>query len=160
MSVVVVGEDHRTIITLDLDLYQRALKLQQSTKNNWILCAGTLHILFASLHALGKTLDRSGIDTCAIETGKYSFASLRKIYEGKRYKRGVEYHLATSLAIMMMKFKVSFPSEDDAVMLLLENFFNSIKSNDEHLMESYKNLQKEWLFFKRTRSSTSGLWSE
>ena len=30
---------------------------------------GTLHLCFALEHALGKTVEGSGIDTCAIESG-------------------------------------------------------------------------------------------
>ena len=33
ISACVVGPERRTLITLDLDLYQRALKIQQSTLN-------------------------------------------------------------------------------------------------------------------------------
>ena len=56
ISAVVVGPERRTIIELDLDLYQRAVQIQPSVKNkNWILKAGVLHICFAALHAMGKT---------------------------------------------------------------------------------------------------------
>lgn len=105
ISAIVVGPQRRTLITLDLDLYARALKIQQSTGNtNWILRAGVLHIAFAALHALGKTIDGSGLDTCAIESGAYTSAALRGIFGGKAYKRGIEYHITTSLAIMMLQF--------------------------------------------------------
>lgn len=106
ISSCVVGPDRRTIITLDLDLYSRALKIQQSVGNtNWILRSGGLHIVFAALHALGKTVDGSGIDTCAVDSGIYTSAALRGIYGGKAYKRGLEYHITTSLAIMMLRFE-------------------------------------------------------
>ena len=40
ISAFVVGPARRTLITLDLDLYQRALKIQQSVGNsNWVLRA-------------------------------------------------------------------------------------------------------------------------
>ena len=69
ISAVGVGPDRKTIITLDLDLYNRAIQIQQTVENtNWILRAGVLHIIFAALHALGKTIDGSGFDTCVIET--------------------------------------------------------------------------------------------
>jgi len=46
ISAVVVGPERRTVITLDL--YERALKIQQSTGNgNWFLRAGELHITMA-----------------------------------------------------------------------------------------------------------------
>ena len=107
ISATVVGSQRKTLITLDLDLYARALKIQQSVGNtNWILRAGALHIAFAALHALGKTVDGSGLDTCAIESGAYTSAALRGIFSGKAYKRGVEYHITTSLAILMLHFDV------------------------------------------------------
>lgn len=105
ISAFVVGPERRTVITLDLDLYSRAPQIQQSVGNrNWILRAAVLHIAFAALHALGKTLDGSGIDTCAIESGIYTSAALRGIYSGKAYKRAVEYHITTSLSLLMMRF--------------------------------------------------------
>jgi len=105
ISATVIGPQRKTLITLDLDLYARALKIQQSVGNtNWILRAGELHIVFAALHALGKTIDGSGLDTCAIESGAYTSAALRGIFGGKAYKRGIEYHITTSLAVMMLQF--------------------------------------------------------
>ena len=105
ISAQVVGPYRKTLITLDLDLYARALKIQQSVGNtNWILRAGALHISFAALHALGKTISGSGLDTCAIESGAYTSAALRGIFSGKAYKRGLEYHITTSLAILMLRF--------------------------------------------------------
>lgn len=101
-GISALGPERRTVITFDLDLYKRALVIQQSVGNsNWILRAGVLHTVFAALHALGKTIDGSGIDTCSIDSGAYSSAALRGIYGGKAYKRALEYHITTSLAIMM-----------------------------------------------------------
>lgn len=107
ISATVIGTQRKTLITLDLDLYSRALKIQQSVANsNWILRPGALHIAFAALHALGKTIDGSGLDVCAIESGAYTSAALRGIFSGKAYKRGIEFHITISLAIMMMRFDV------------------------------------------------------
>ena len=53
----------------------------------------------AALHGLGKYVEGSGLDTVAIEEGIYSPASLRGIYSGKAFKRGVEYHMMNFLAI-------------------------------------------------------------
>ena len=99
----VVGPDKKVIITLDLDLFNNALEIQQSITNNWVLRAGEIHKLFAALHALGKTLDGSGIDTCSVDTGSYSTAALRGIKSGKAYKRGVEYYLTVALSISILK---------------------------------------------------------
>lgn len=106
ISAFVVGPERRTVIILDLDLCSRDFQIQQSVGNrNWILRAGVLHIAFAALrHAYGKTLEGSGVDTCAIESGIYTSAFLRGIYSGKVYKRAVEYHIKTGLAPLMMRF--------------------------------------------------------
>ena len=100
-----MGPERKTVITLDLDLYSRALKIQQSCGNdNWILCAGSLHICFAYLHSLGKTSDNSGLDTCAVDTGCYTSAALRGIFIGKAHKRAIEYHIVNYLAITMLQY--------------------------------------------------------
>eukprot|EP00795_Rhopilema_esculentum_P017661 gene17661-9309_t len=107
ISAVVAGEGHKTIITLDLDLYERAVKLQQANGIcNWFLRIGELHTCFASLHALGKYIEGSGIETVSIEEGIYSPATIRQILAGKNYNRGVEYHITNALAIWKMLFEV------------------------------------------------------
>ena len=79
--------DRRTIIPHDLNLCSHTLQIQQTVGNtNWILEGGVLHIAFATLHALGKSIDGSGIDTCAIESGTYTSAALHGIYAFKAYK--------------------------------------------------------------------------
>ena len=50
----------------------------------------------------------SGIDTSLIESGAYTSAALRGIYGGKAYKRAIEYHITTCLAIMMMRYDAMF----------------------------------------------------
>ena len=72
---------------------------------NWILLPGGLHACFAIEHALGKTIEGSGIDTCAVECGTYTVAALRGVHSGKAFKRAVEYHLINVLAIITMKFE-------------------------------------------------------
>ena len=56
ISAVVDGPYRKTILMLDLGLYNCALQIQQTVGNtNLILRAGVLHIVFAAFHALGKT---------------------------------------------------------------------------------------------------------
>ena len=63
--------------------------------------------MLTSLYALVKTIDDSGFETCAIKKGIYTSAALCRIYGFKEYKRGIEYHITTSLAIIMMLFDAS-----------------------------------------------------
>ena len=86
ISAFVVSHS-KTVITLDLDLYERAMKLQSSTGNtNWVLRIGELHACFASLHAIGKYLEGSGLDSISIEAGLYSPSTIRQIFTGKWFK--------------------------------------------------------------------------
>ena len=90
ISAEIFGPGRNTLITLDMDLYCRALKLQYSVRNTyWILRPGGLHIAFAELHVLWKTIDGSGLDICTIECGTYTSAALWGIYRGKAYKWGM-----------------------------------------------------------------------
>lgn len=98
-----IGPEKRTVITLDMDLHERAMKIQLSSGNtNWFLWIGELHTCFAALHALGKYVENSGIDTIAIELGIYSPATLRQIFSGKSFNRGVQYCLTNLLALFKL----------------------------------------------------------
>ena len=104
-SVVVVGPERRTVITLVLDLYERAIKIQQCTSNsNWVIRVGELHICTAALHALSKYTEGSGLDTIAIETSIYSLAVVRAIYTGKAFKRGILYNEYTCHLINVLLY--------------------------------------------------------
>lgn len=133
ISAYVVGPDRRTIITLDMDLYERAMKIQGSVQNkNWILRPGELHYSFAALHALGKYMEGSGVDSCSVETGIYSPAALRKIYSGKSFKRGIEYHITNMLACLMLKFEA-----------VLADFPGPLKQQCQNLKEALHNREEE-----------------
>ena len=104
--------------------------------------AGVLHIAFASLHALGKTVEGSGTDTCAIETGTYSSAALRGIYGGKVFKRGVEYHIIKALAIMMMKFDaISSEFSSDHLRVLCTELKHTLHERDPKMVELFNNIE-------------------
>ena len=70
-SAVVCGEERRTVIKLDLDLYERAVKIRNATgtMNHLVLRMGERHVVFAALHALGKYIDGCGLDQLWTEQG-------------------------------------------------------------------------------------------
>ena len=112
INAVVVGPNKKVIITLDMDLFTRAMQLKVSTFNdNLVLMPGHLHLFFAQLHALGKILDGSGLETIAIESSVYSPAAIRGIYSGEQYKRGIEYHIMNIMALLSLKFEAVFGKE-------------------------------------------------
>ena len=49
INVSAVGIHRRTVINLNLDLYERAVKIHGNTghRNSWVLRMGELHIMFA-----------------------------------------------------------------------------------------------------------------
>jgi len=60
----IVGPGRKTVISLDMGLYQPANKLQMTRNdlNHLILRPGELHILMAQLRTLGSFIENSGVD--------------------------------------------------------------------------------------------------
>ena len=88
------GSEGKIFITLDPDLYCRTFQTQQSVGNtNWVMRTGTLHMAFAVLHALSKTIYGSAINTSTNESGTYTSAALHEIFGGKEHKRDVKFQL-------------------------------------------------------------------
>ena len=137
ISAFVVGSDHKTVITLDLDLYERALKLQSSTSNsNWILRVGELHACFASLHAIAKYLEGSGLESISIEAALYSPSTIRQIFTGKWFKRGVEFHITNIMACYDLIFQASSQQEGvEAVMLKCHELRNQLHRRQDGVKE-------------------------
>ena len=84
-----VSPGKKTIISLDLQLYSKALQLQakDDINRNFIFRPWELHIVFAFLHAIGKYIEGSGLDQILIEAVIYGPASLAQILRGKHMKR-------------------------------------------------------------------------
>ena len=81
INVSVVGIHRRTIITLDLNLYERAVKIRGNTghRNSWVLRMGEWHIMFAILRSLGRYTEGSGLDDIWIDQqllGRYLVESI------------------------------------------------------------------------------------
>ena len=69
----VVGTTRKTVISLDLGLYQPAKKLQMARQdlNHIILRPGELHIVMAQLRAIGAFIEDSGLDMCWVDSELY-----------------------------------------------------------------------------------------
>ena len=55
----------KVMVTLDMDLYKRALKLEyldEQFTGKWMLGPGGFHIVLCALRCLGRTFENSGID--------------------------------------------------------------------------------------------------
>ena len=73
INVKVVGQQRKTVISLDMGLYMPAKKLQMARHdlNNIILRPGELHIVMAQLKTIGAYIENSGIDMVWIEAELY-----------------------------------------------------------------------------------------
>ena len=99
INTQVVGPDRKTVITLDMDLYSRALRLQTlkpDMHKNVILRIGEFHTVLCTLRALGSTIESSGIDEEAwVDADLYGPTTTRQILEGKHMKRALDAHTVT-----------------------------------------------------------------
>ena len=143
ISAVVVGPREKTIITLDLDLFQRGLKVMQSTGHNWVLRPDELDTCFAALHALGKYIDGSGLGDLAVESNIYSLATLRQIYGGKAFKRGAEYHIINLVACYFLQFDILIDLDSaESLKQLCIHLRNSLHNRDINVNEIFDELKK------------------
>ena len=97
-----MGEGRKAVITFDLQLYERAVKLQMHkapTLNNLVFRIGEMHTVMTSLRALGTSIDDSGFDDAWIEANLYSSTTTRQILEGRHMKRALTAHSITSSAL-------------------------------------------------------------
>lgn len=118
INTKVMGSGHKTIISLDMGLYQPAKKLQMSRNdlNHLILRPGELHIVMAQLRALGSFIEGSGIDLCWVESDLYGPTTVKQILEGKHVKRGEAAHMV-SLQALFILYQKAFLSQQDPLMV-------------------------------------------
>ena len=80
----------RTITTLDLPLYIKAVQLvstRPEMKDQFILRIGELHVLFAMCRSIGKYIEESGLDSLLTHCGIFGPVAVGKILEGKHMIR-------------------------------------------------------------------------
>ena len=107
----VMGADCKTVITLDMQLYEKTKQLEMSRpdcKNKWILRIGELHTTMAALRAAGSLIEGSGIDDAWIEADLYGPATVRQILECKHYKRALGAHLTTLQTLHTLYLRAFF----------------------------------------------------
>ena len=123
ITAVVMGENHKTVITFDLQLYERVVKLQMhKTPDHLVFRIGEMYTMLASTRALGASIDGSGFDEGWIEAGLYGSTTTRQILEGNHMKRALTAHSITYSASSELHIEAFLKSE-------------SAKSNAEHKNE-------------------------
>ena len=71
ITSVVIGEGHKTVITFDLQLYEKAVKLQLHTApalDHLVFWIGEMHTVMASLRGLGASIEDSGLDNAWLKS--------------------------------------------------------------------------------------------
>ena len=118
ISVWTCGATSKSVISLDLDLYEKCYLLvnsRQDMQDKLILCLGELHAVFAHSRAIGNFIRSSGIEDAWLEAGWYdSECVIRQILDCKHMKRAIEAHEATYLAfnyILLRSIVTRYPQE-------------------------------------------------
>ena len=98
---VFVNNEHKTIISMDLQLYNKCMQLKsrKEVNSNFIFRLGELHTVFAFLKVIGKYISNSGLDQLFIETNIYGPTTMLQILNGKHMKRSIEMYTTLYLAL-------------------------------------------------------------
>lgn len=86
-----MGPDWKTVITLDMDLYERAKQLEMARddcKGKWVLRLGEMHTVMTALRAAGNTIEDSGLDEAWNEADIYGPTTTMQIIEEKTHEEG------------------------------------------------------------------------
>ena len=106
-----VGEDHPTVISFDMALYEKVVQLldaRSDLKRKVVPRLGELHGVMAALRALGASMENSGIDDAWIEADVYGTATTRQILKCTHYKRSLCAHIYSYVALYEMALEEFF----------------------------------------------------
>ncbi|KAK5923956.1 hypothetical protein CgunFtcFv8_000881 [Champsocephalus gunnari] len=106
-----VGEDHPTVITFDMALYEKVVQLldaRPDLKQMVVPRLGELHVVMAALRALGASMENSGIDDAWMEADVYGPATTRQILKCTHYKRALHAHIYSYVALYEMALEELF----------------------------------------------------
>lgn len=146
ISVLAVGEGKRAIITLDGDLYGRAVKLH-NYKSRYIIRLGSLHTVIAALKCLGKYIHGSGVDAAWEVSGLYGSATINQITDGRHIYRGIQAHTTTLIALTHLKIQSDLYTEEEKKELQskMTNIEHSTNTDgDKDFKICIENLQKDF----------------
>ena len=122
-TIKIVGLTRKTVISLDMGLYQPAKKLQMAFQDlkHIILCPGERQIVMAQLQTIGAFIENSGLDLCWIELELYGPATVKQIINGEHVKRGETAHIQA----LFVLYQEAFFSKIQARTAVLKNWQSS-----------------------------------
>jgi hypothetical protein len=135
----VVGPNSKTVVSLDLGLYQPANRLQMAREdlNYIILRPGELHIVMAQLRTIGAHIDNSGIDLCWVEAELYGSTTVKQILDGKHVKRGQTARLVTLEALFTL-YQEAFSKQHPHLQHSLEEVVKKLDQACEDIDQTSK----------------------
>lgn len=123
LKSLAVGEDHPTVISLDMALYEKAVQLidaRPDLKRSVVPRLGELHVVMADLRALGASMENSGIDDAWMEAGVYGSATTRQILKCSHYKRALRAHIYSYMALYEIALELFFTEKPHIKVVCLE----------------------------------------
>ena len=152
----VMGPGKKVVVTLDLQLYNMAMRLwieRADIRDKFLFRLGELHVALWALTALGKYVEGSGIDQAWIEEGLYSPTTVIQILNGKNLYRSLEAHIVTLLALYDLYFKSFLAKEpadklflNDVSIRLREAYQNDVCSSVENRLNLKDAVRDHWCF--------------
>ena len=141
ITTCVMGSNSITVVTLDLQLYDMAMKLwveREDIRKKFLFRPGELHVVFWALASLGDYIEGSGIDQAWVEAGLYSPTTVNKILNGKQLYRSLEAYTITLIVLYKLYFTKFLKTDADDIAFfeklsngLTEAFENDTTSNTE-----------------------------
>ena len=138
INTILVGDTHKTVVSLDMGLYKPAQKLLMAKRNeikNVVLRPGELHIVIAMLRTIGCLIDNSGIDAAWLHADLYGQSTIKQILDGNHVKRGVKAHTATLLSLYAMNLD-AFSKRNPEVVDECRSEFSKFNDNCKDLTSS------------------------
>ena len=128
IKTTVVGQNRRTVISLDMGLHQPAKKSQMTRQDlgHIILRPGELHIVMAQLRTIGAFIENSGLDMCWVESDLYGPFTVKQILAENHVKRGEAAHTVTLQALFSL-YQEAFFVRHPAVRTIIEKSANQLK---------------------------------
>ena len=83
-------------------LYEKARRLQDiypEYRNNFVFRIGELYTVRCGLRVIGSSIEGRSIDNASVASKIYGPNTVQQILEGKHFKRAVNAHIATLIAL-------------------------------------------------------------
>ena len=138
INTILVGDTHKTVVSLDMGLYKPAQKLLMAKRNeinNVVLRPGELHIVIAMLRTIGCLIDNSGIDAAWLHADLYGQSTIKQVLDGNHVKRGVKAHTVTLLSLYAMNLD-AFSKRNTEVADECRSEFSKFNDNCKDLTSS------------------------